>query len=132
MFLNPIARYGSTRVSEDVVFLLRVGSITKDIVLDNKAKYYYVQRPNSATNTYDLKRISEIIDGLEIKRDILSQYSDSIYVKEYFDQHIAWINKAISKCLEGEDSNNPEVQELLERLSKVYRSLPNYDEHHEL
>ena len=132
LFLNPIARYGSTRVSEDVVFLLRVGSITKDIVLDNKAKYYYVQRPNSATNTYDLKRISEIIDGLEIKRDILSQYSDSIYVKEYFDQHIAWINKAISKCLEGEDSNNPEVQELLERLSKVYRSLPNYDEHHEL
>ena len=47
LFNDPSVRYGTTRNSEDITFLLRCCYQTNDLVFEESAIYYYVQRPGS-------------------------------------------------------------------------------------
>ena len=129
LFLDVSVRYGSSRVSEDTIFLLKVGSVTNDIVIENNAKYYYVKRPHSGIQTYDIDRFNNILIGLKGKRDALASQGENKYVRNYFDSHLPWLFNEISKCLETEKLSPQESKKIINRLDSVLRTLPHYDMH---
>ena len=131
LFEDPSIRYGTTRASEDVVFSLKVGSITKDIVINNFAKYYYVQRETSLTHQSDDNRIDHLLQGLIAKKEALDSYGDSSYVRDFFDNHLIYIYNALSMCLQNKDLNKKETLELLQRIKDTLQVLPHYHRHME-
>ena len=65
------ARYGSSRNAEDTTFLLRCCRQTDDIVLEEAAIYFYVQRKGSVVHGNYLERTNGEIDALHEKVDFL-------------------------------------------------------------
>ena len=71
LFEDKKVRYGNSRNAQDVTFLLTVCKKARNIVFDDDAVYYYVQRSGSQTASfteqlcrYELDSLSERIDFL--------------------------------------------------------------------
>ena len=129
LFKDSALRYGESRVSEDTVFLLRVGSVTRDIVFDNDALYYYAERPESTTQSFNLFRIEESIIGLIEKRDALAPFGNSREVKDFFSYQLLWLFTVISQSLVKENPAEDAFRALVHKLDETLQSLPDYDYH---
>ena len=71
LFDDGEARYGSTRTTQDMTFLLRVCHRTDDIVLEPRARYFYVQREGSAMHGDGLARSLEEVRAFCEQEDFL-------------------------------------------------------------
>ena len=64
LFANNSIRYGTTALSEDITFLLKVCSLTEDIVLAEEATYYYRKRDDSTSHDKGTSDYEAAIDAL--------------------------------------------------------------------
>ena len=73
LFGDGTARYGTSRNAQDTTFLLRCCWQTDDIVFEEAACYYYVQREGSVVHSGGLARTLGEIDALSEKIDFLQE-----------------------------------------------------------
>ena len=129
LFQNPKVRFGTTRVSEDVFFLLTVGQITNDIVIENRSIYYYVEREGSLTNDFTSSRVENLILGLEKKREALEPLGDNFYVQNYFDSHLRWFYRVVETSFQSGTISNDDQTTLAKQLQEKKKMLPCYKHH---
>ena len=84
LFEDENVRYGSSRVAQDVTFLLKVCYDTTSIAFQEEAIYYYRRREGAATSSYTIKRamthilsMEESLAYLKTKEGFLSRHQIS-------------------------------------------------------
>ena len=84
LFADENVRYGSSRVAQDVTFLLKVCYDTTSIAFQEGAIYYYRRREGAATSSYTIKRamthilsMEESLAYLKTKEGFLSRHQIS-------------------------------------------------------
>ena len=65
------ARYGTTRLGQDVTFLLMICMFCRDICIEENAIYYYVRRENSAVNQVTNNKLVEYLKAFKERCDYL-------------------------------------------------------------
>lgn len=87
LFMDENVRYGSSRVAQDVTFLLKVCYNTTSIAFQEEAIYYYRRREGAVTSSYTIRRTMTQILSMEESLAYLKTKED--FPSEY---HISYIN----------------------------------------
>lgn len=125
LFEDGTVKYGSSRCSEDSLFLLRVCTHTDDIVFETNAKYYYVQREGSLWHTSNETRFFADLDSMDEKMDYLLshvQVDDDMYGYIAAKGHRYWMNYMIA-CARDAILNRIRT-EYENRLMDTFKRLP--------
>ena len=129
LFIDKNIRYGSTYMSEDSIFLLKLGHKTNSIgFLDsNDTSYYRIQTDGSLTNVYSNRVILEQI--LEVFHKLLDFIKDEAYTEnamEYVIKKTIYL-LSIHRYISSYESNNDLSCYFLKRVKNEIESFPSID-----
>ena len=150
LFLERNVRYGTSAKGQDTTFQLEACFVVQGeaicynaLLLEDRAVYYYVQRPGSATAEYTPKRAFAEIDSLREKLDFLLLFTwdnhKTMYLKKklrdyftcYCDASEQNSSNAISKenysaMLKCQISRIPDIPALLKHFGEI-RAFLDYE-----
>jgi len=122
LFSDGEARYGVTRHSQDTLFLLRVCSKTENIVLSEKAKYFFCCRNDSAMHRVAEKGLEDLTLSIEAIVNFFSLCSSNddyacIYVLNRLNYYL---------CIfyTSRKHTHQRKNDLIERIRSSIRRLP--------
>ena len=127
LFVDVRARYGSTSVNEDGLFLLRCCYQTKDIVIEERAVYYYVQRPGSATQGESAHMIQDYLDTFLEKIDFLAEGSFDQSAFKYLLKGADFVATMSYASLTEASLTRQEYSAFAERLMTLIRKVPGLE-----
>lgn len=117
---HPDARYGNTSLGEDLVFLTKICFYARNIVLTNKAVYYYDVRKGSLASTSGYKSLL----ALHASHREMADFCANSGSRTFFKDRIVWIkslvDRSISKYKRFETSDKTEEKALYEEV-KAFR-----------
>ena len=89
------ARYGMTRVGQDVTFQLMICMFCSNICIEENAVYYYVRRQNSAVNQTTNDKLVEYVKALRERCDYLESCKnvDRIELARYVQVQAMYLMK---------------------------------------
>lgn len=82
---HPYARYGSSRVGEDLMFLLTTGFYANNITFTSKGKYFYRNRKNSLMHQQKEKVYKY---DLEARKEMMNFYFEHVTPDKYSETYI--------------------------------------------
>ncbi|MBP3655183.1 MAG: glycosyltransferase family 2 protein [Clostridia bacterium] len=118
-------RYGSTKNGEDTTFLLKACHCAQDMLVDDEAVYYYVQREGSLVHTISAARLVQQGDALRDQIDYILRYipdPDPDYLYDRFSYPLQIHAAAMMNGI-GE-----EAAAFLERIRGHLKRLPCHDQ----
>ena len=128
LFDDKKVRYGTSRNGQDVTFLLIVCKKARNIIFDDDAVYYYVQRPGSQTAAFTAQRCQYELDSLSERIDFLLSENMDRYDYQYLiinlTAHISNICRVIS---EGSLSDGQKA-ELVNFLRQQIMRIPDLNQ----
>lgn len=93
LLMDNNIRYGNSRNSGDVTFLLKVCKYTESIAVTEDAVYYYRQRTGAATSEYTMSRAWNELEALDetvsYLKIIKEEGSSSIYLKDRIRNYLS-------------------------------------------
>ena len=124
--LSSGARYGSSRVGQDVTFLLRYCSSGPSIAFVDKAAYYYVARGGSAVRTYSRERLGYRLDALReqinsiIERELYITQPETVaaYVSRS-SRHLISMGFRISRSIDDRSAGEAFFREIRSQILRI-------------
>ena len=125
LFADGGARYGSTRNSEDITFLLRCCYQTEDIVLEEAATYYYVQHPGSAVHGTGAERTYAELDALAESIDFLGEKGFDDEARQYLLRKAQVRLRRFRELLAEGRADPGDYEPVAEKLRELLRRIPD-------
>jgi len=125
LFLDGQVKYGSSRCSEDSLFLLSICNKTDSIGFESRAEYYYRNREGSLYHTFDENRFFADLDSMDEKVDYMlenMEIDDNAYGYIAKKGYAYWTN--YMKALAEESSLKRIRKEYEDRLIQTLSRLP--------
>ena len=122
LFADKTIRYSSSLYGEDVTFLLRCCYQTNDIVMDDRANYYYVARSDSATLANPSSKAFYQLDGFEEQLAFLAQKGVSVPEDSYTCRRCNGCLTASYLIHKEHPDFNSELSTYLQRFCGIIRS----------
>ena len=124
LFCDGQVKYGSSRCSEDSLFLLIVCNKTERIGFAPMAEYYYRNRESSLSNTNDESRFFSDLDSIDEKIDYMlknMEIDDNAYGYIGIKGHVYWMNymRALAAHTQLERIHEEYEKRLLQALSML-------------
>lgn len=119
LFIDSSVRYGLTRHAQDTTFLLRCCYQTEDIVINEAAVYYYVQRDSSAVHKIDMKRIKVDLDALSEKAAFFKDKTIDNYAQMYLAGRFRIVNNRVYLWMLKVPSSADVISEYTAKLKDV-------------
>lgn len=117
-------RYGVSRNSEDITFLLHYCYNTNDIVFAESAIYYYVQREGSTIHGDPVKIVNGQIDAMIERIEFLSERGiDDLALKYILDRTNGCILRFQGAIKEGRACKE-DFERIASRIAEVVGSVP--------
>ena len=125
LFADENARYGSSRVAQDVTFLLKVCYNTNNIAFQEGAIYYYRRRKGAATSSYTIGRamaqllsMEESLAYLKTKESFLSRHQIS-----YINVRLKGYHSTFYYASKDEFVSTQAYEEYYQRFNQMIESI---------
>ena len=125
LFLDGKVKYGSSRCSEDSLFLLSICNKTENIGFEPRADYYYRDRTGSLYHTFDKNRFFADLDSLDEKIDYMLdnvEINDNAYGYIAKKGYVYWTK--YRKALSADNRLSRIRKEYEDRLLRALSRLP--------
>ena len=139
LFADENVRYGSSRVAQDVTFLLKVCYNTTGIAFQEGAIYYYRRREGAATSGYTIKRamaqmrsLKESAAYLKSMPNYPNQFHSAYLIETLYSTHnlYYYASKAETISPLSQEEYRQSISNLVESLvpsSQLARRLPEIE-----
>ena len=124
LFTDAGVRYGTSRNSEDITFLLRCCYQTNDLVFEESAIYYYVQREGSTVHGDPVKIANGQINATIERIDFLSEKGIDDAALKYILERMNGCILRFQRAQRKGQARGEDFESIAARIREVVGSVP--------